>query len=106
MKNPRHRNHISLIYRKNNLLSIGTNHGKMHPEALRMGYKTPYLHSELDAYRKIKNLGYHNLTLINYRFKNNGLLGLSKPCPLCMMWCSEIFSKIWYTDENGAMVKL
>jgi hypothetical protein len=78
----------------------------MHPEALRMGYNIPYFHSELDAWRKIKNCNYKNLTLINYRFKNNGLLGLSKPCELCMMWCTEIFSKIWYTDKNGVMVKL
>jgi len=103
---PRHRMHISLIYRRNKLLAWGTNHTKMHPKALRMGYRTPYLHSELDAYRKVQHMGLKNLTLVNYRFKANGLIGLSKPCPICMLWCTEIFNKIFYSNNEGSLVKL
>lgn len=85
---------------------MGTNHGKMHPEALRKGYTSPYLHSELDAFRKIRFQDHKNLTLINYRFTITGKTAMSMPCPICMMWCKEVFNKIYYTNREGILTKL
>lgn len=96
----RHRAHISLIVRKNQLVAIGTNTWKTHPMTVQYGYMTPYMHSELDAYRKIK-VPMDRLELINFRFSKTGKLGMSRPCVYCMPWCSHIFDRIIYTNEKG-----
>lgn len=92
--------HVSLIVRKNQLLAVGTNSWKTHPKAVKYGYMYPFLHSELDAYRKIK-IPMDRLTLYNYRFSKTGKLGMSRPCKFCMPWCSQIFEKIVYSTHEG-----
>ena len=66
---PRQKKHISLIFHKKKLLSIGRNCFKTHPKAKEIGYAYEEMHSELDAYRKLqyKYRGL-KLTLINVRF--------------------------------------
>ena len=95
--------HISLILRKNELLSIGTNEWKTHPQTIKLGYKYPWLHSELDAYTKIKKENLDKLVLVNFRFSKTGKLGMAKPCKYCLPWCEQIFSNIIYSDENGTI---
>ena len=96
--------HISLILRKNELLAIGSNQWKTHPKTVELGYKYPWLHSELDAYTKLKNKKVDRLTLINLRYSKTGKLGMAKPCKYCMPWCLEIFDNILYSNENGNIV--
>lgn len=96
----RKRAHVSFIVKKNKIISIGTNAWKTHPKAVEYGYMLPYLHSELDAFRKLKHQE-KNLTLINFRLTKTEVLGMSKPCIYCMPWCSTVFDKIIYSDENG-----
>ena len=62
----REKQHVSLIVRKNQLIAVGANNWKTHPKAMEMGYMYPFLHSELDAYRKIKT-PMDRLTLYNFR---------------------------------------
>jgi hypothetical protein len=99
----RDRAHISLIVRKNRLLAVGTNNWKTHPKTAEYGYMYPYLHSELDAFRKIK-IPQDKLVLYNFRFSKTGRLGMSKPCKFCMPWCSHVFDRIIYSNEEGKIV--
>jgi hypothetical protein len=101
----RDRVHVSLVIRKNKLISVGTNNWKTHPKTVELGYMLPYLHSELDAVRKI-NTSLDKLTLINYRFSKTGHIGMSRPCKYCMPWCVNMFDKIYYTNEEGILVEL
>ena len=101
----RDRVHVSLVIRKNKLISVGTNNWKTHPRTVELGYMLPYLHSELDAVRKI-NTSLDKLTLINYRFSKTGHIGMSRPCKYCMPWCINMFDKIYYTNEEGILVEL
>ena len=101
----RDRVHVSLIVRKNKLIAVGTNNWKTHPKTVELGYMLPYLHSELDAFRKM-NGNFDKLVLMNYRFSKTGHIGMSKPCKFCMPWCINLFDKIFYTNEVGEMVEL
>jgi hypothetical protein len=97
---PRTFKHTSLILRRGNVVSIGTNHHRTHPLAKKYGYRFDEVHSELDAllrYRGPKN----NLVLVNYRLNNDGALRMSKPCSLCLPWCAGIFDKIYYSTPKG-----
>ena len=96
----REKQHVSLIVRKNQLIAVGANNWKTHPKAMEMGYMYPFLHSELDAYRKIKT-PMDRLTLYNFRFSKTGKLGMSRPCKFCMPWCAQIFDKIVYSTHEG-----
>jgi len=101
----RDRVHVSLVVRKNKLIAVGTNNWKTHPKTVELGYMLPYLHSELDAFRKM-NGNFDKLVLMNYRFSKTGHIGMSKPCKFCMPWCINLFDKIFYTNEVGEMVEL
>ena len=99
----REKAHVSLIVRKNQLVAVGANNWKTHPKAMAMGYMYPYLHSELDAFRKIK-VPMDRLCLYNYRFSKTGKLGMSRPCKFCMPWCTHVFDRITYSNEEGRVV--
>lgn len=99
---PRQKKHISLIYNKNRLISVGANYFKTHPKAQKLGYLYNEMHSELDAYRKVPYVHRNKrLTLINVRMNADGELRMSKPCPVCTGWCVEVFDEIYYTDNEG-----
>ena len=68
------------------------------------GYRYDEIHSELDAYRRIPRKFRNNLILLNYRFNKHGLLRISRPCPLCMPWCLEVFDGIYYSTSEGMMI--
>jgi len=99
---PRQKKHISLIFSKNRLVSVGANYFKTHPKAKKLGYLYNEMHSELDAYRKVpKYMKNKKLTLINVRMNADGELRMSRPCEVCSGWCIEIFDRIYYTDNEG-----
>ena len=100
----RTKKHISLILdKKGNVLSIGCNTFRTHPEAAKIGYRYNEVHSELDAFlrldRNVRNA--KDLILLNYRFNRFGDFRSSRPCVKCMPWCSAIFKTIIYTTNNG-----
>ena len=98
----RDRIHISLIVEKNEVLAVGTNNWKTHPKTIELGYAYPWLHSELDAFRKLK--GYQGkMDLINLRFSKTGKLGMAKPCKYCLPWCEQVFNRIIYSNEQGTI---
>mgnify|MGYP000910464837 CR=1 FL=1 len=96
------RRHVSLIFLRGRLISAGQNRrDKTHPLAEKYNYLFGCPHSELDAWTKIRHFDYDKLVLINYRFSNKSVLGMSKPCQHCMKWCEAIFHRMWYSTGNG-----
>ena len=96
----RPKKHVSIIIRKNEIMSIGTNKFKTHPMAKKYGYRFDEVHSELDALLKYKGPK-DNLKLFNFRFNSFGKTRMSKPCFLCNSWCSVIFDEIYYTTSTN-----
>lgn len=101
----REHKHVSLIFYKKKLLSIGTNNEKTNPKALRMGYWVATPHSELAAFNKVPYTMRDGLILLNFRFNNRGELRMSKPCSRCLPWTQAVFKEIWYSDDAG-MIQL
>tara|TARA_R100001015_G_C4609930_1_gene165242 strand:+ start:316 stop:684 length:369 start_codon:yes stop_codon:yes gene_type:complete len=100
IQNPRPKKHTSIILRKNEIVSVGTNLNRTHPLAKKYGYLFDEVHSELDALLRYKGPK-DNLILINYRFNRFGDMRMSKPCRKCTPWCVGVFDKIWYTTNQG-----
>jgi hypothetical protein len=102
------RTHFSFVLRKNKVLAVGQEHrGKTHPLALKYGYKYPTIHSELDAFRQLHKADIRDsLVLVNTRISTTGVVGMSRPCKYCIGWVTEIFDEIWYTNQEGVLVKL
>jgi hypothetical protein len=97
----RNHNHVSLILQEGKLHGVGTNKRKTHPLAMKYGYRSCELHSELDALLKIPRWDRYNLLLINFRFGPKGDIKLSKPCALCLPWCIQAFDEIYYSVPDG-----
>jgi len=79
---------------------------KSHPDAISKGYRFDEPHSELRAYQKVPyDLRSRNLTLVNFRFNKRGELRLSKPCAKCQLWCVSLFRNIYWSTDDGKIVK-
>lgn len=96
----RQKKHVSLVVRKGIVESVGTNQFKTHPLAKKYGYRYDEVHSELDALLKYKG-SKDGLTLVNFRFNSDGEMRMSKPCCLCLPWCTAVFNDIFYTTNDG-----
>jgi len=96
----RKQKHVSLIFRKNQIVSVGTNEFKTHPMAKQYGYRYDEVHSELDALIRYKGTK-DNLKLYNFRFNRFGQMRMSRPCSKCLPWCVAVFDEIWYTTNKG-----
>ena len=92
--------HVSIITYKNNFVTAGVNQMKTHPLAREYKYRFDEVHSELDAWLKIrdKNKPY---SLVNFRFGHNDEMRMARPCKLCMPWCKQIFKSIYYSTKHG-----
>ena len=98
----RQKKHISIIVHKKEIIAIGQNEYKTHPQSIKLGYRYPEMHSELDAYRKVpKSLRDKKLILLNFRFNRFGNFRNSKPCNVCSKWCENVFHNIYYTTDEG-----
>lgn len=82
-------------------MGIGINKRKTHPLAMKYGYRSCELHSELDALLKVPKNNREDLILLNFRFGPKGDMKLSKPCNLCLPWCMNTFKEIHYSVPNG-----
>ncbi len=100
VKIPRPKKHVSIIVRKNEIVSVGTNNFRTHPQAKQYGYLFDEVHSELDALLKYKGPK-DNLKLFNFRYNRFGDMRMSKPCCICLPWCDALFNQIWYTTNEG-----
>lgn len=100
----RPKKHVSVILRKNEIVSIGTNNFRTHPQAKKLGYRFDEVHSELDALLRYKGPK-DNLKLFNFRFNRFKNMRMSKPCCNCLPWCDALFDEIWYSTNEG-MIRL
>ena len=100
--------------KKGRILSIGKNnykktHTKMYlltKEAKRDHLNTIYLHAEIDAILKCRNLDLAYRILV-IRIRSNGKKGLAKPCPICETGISKTNIKILeYSDNNEEIVRI
>tara|TARA_R110002124_G_scaffold287115_1_gene470515 strand:- start:3044 stop:3409 length:366 start_codon:yes stop_codon:yes gene_type:complete len=96
----RPKKHVSIIVRKNELVSVGTNMFRTHPQAKKLGYRFEEVHSELDALLRYKGPK-DGLKLFNFRFNRFGDMRMSRPCKKCLPWCDVLFDDIWFTTDNG-----
>lgn len=105
--------HTTFILRKRKILSIGiNNYNSTHPRT--KNYPSRYkgtgyiagVHSEISSLIKLGYMNdYSNLTLVNIRIGNDGLIRNSAPC----LGCSQVlsgcnFKRIYYTTESGLWV--
>ena len=100
---PRPKKHVSLIVRKNEIVSVGTNTFRTHPMAKKHGYMFDEVHSELDALLRY-NGSMDGLKLVNFRFNRFEDMRMSRPCCKCLPWCEAIFKEIWYTTNEGMVL--
>jgi len=92
--------HVSIILYKSRPVAVGINKRKTHPLAASYKYRFDEVHSELDAWIKVKDKC-KKYTLVNFRFGYLNQWRMSRPCCLCMNWCKEIFNEIYYTTRHG-----
>tara|TARA_R100000664_G_C2709940_1_gene107124 strand:+ start:369 stop:752 length:384 start_codon:yes stop_codon:yes gene_type:complete len=94
--------HVSIIIRDNKILAAEANGFEVPNAYAYRGYRS--LHSEIHAFMKVNQR--KNLTLYNFRFNNQGKLRMAKPCNICMPWCEAVFEHIYYSTNEGLVVKL
>jgi len=94
--------HVSVILRNNKILAAEANGFEVPSSYAYRGYRS--LHSEIHAFMKVKQR--QDLVLYNFRFNNQGNLRIAKPCKLCLPWCETIFKDIYYSTDEGTVVKL
>ncbi len=100
---PRPKKHVSIIIRKNEIVSVGTNNFRTHPQAKKLGYRFEEVHAELDALLRYKGPK-DNLKLFNFRFNRFSDMRMSKPCVNCLPWCEALFDEIWYSTNEGIVI--
>ncbi len=100
---PRRRKHLSLILANDQVVAVGDSLYKSHPISIKLGYEDfMSLHSEASAFTRLPyHLRSSSLTLINMRFNRYGQQRNSRPCEVCMRWCSELFEDMFYTTNDG-----
>lgn len=92
--------HVSIIIQGKSIVGIGMNGYKTHSITAKAGYRGNLIHSEIDAYSKIRHrIG--SFVLVNFRFNRKGDLRNSMPCKYCLPWCLEVFDEIWYSTDDG-----
>ena len=103
--------HVTIAFKKKQILSIGVNKYKTHPKNLnynyisRLGNNRSHLvgiHSELDAVRKLKVIDCSNITFYVIRIDKFGNPNYSKPCSGCLDVFKDVgYKKIFYTNHEG-----
>ncbi len=84
---------------------------------LATGYNHKFQHAEDDAIRKLETMSVRRdrkltgLTMYSFRWRKGGTWGNARPCVICWHNITRLngmysFSAVYYTDDNGALVKL
>lgn len=96
----RKKKHVSVVLCKGVPISVGVNRNKTHPTAAKYRYPFDEVHSELDAWLKVKDKS-KEYSLLNFRFGCNNEWRMARPCSLCFPWCRSVFNEVFYTTRNG-----
>lgn len=97
--------HYSYLFQAGRLVSVGMN---------RMGEAPVWypdnaiVHSEVDAWRKAKNIldNSQSLEILNLRFNRFGDMRMSKPCPCCHTLLTEIGCKRMYFSTDVGIARM
>lgn len=99
--------HCSAILLNQEVMAVGFNRYKTSQIAYEFGYLFGEYHAELDALIKVHGeivkFQRKDLTLINFRINRFSNLGMSRPCPKCIRWASNLFGTFVYTDIDGGI---
>jgi hypothetical protein len=98
--------HVSIIIINKSIAAIGVNGRKSHPLVIPYGRYRTLLHSEQDAFIKVRHISDKGKVLINFRFNRNLKLMLARPCADCQTWVFDEFSNIYYSDNDGKIRRL
>ena len=105
--------HLTAIYDKNKLVSLGYNdYNKPYPEKrfnlkyipykCTNGQYIPCRHSEVEAALLSNKLDFSDYMWMNVRINNSGKLDFSKPCPNCLRLIKEQlgYRNIYYFNQQ------
>ena len=103
----KHYVHYSFAVVDGSVVVVGTNKSAVPP--VHFGYNSrvpePKIHSELDAYRKLRkcvSISKTDWELVNVRVNRSGEMKKSKPCSVCAEWLQSVGCKgVTYTTESG-----
>lgn len=103
--------HISCLFERTKILSIGRNTAKTHPINIRnnvdkfdIGIKNccSELNCVLKAKKKYSNLNFSRLTLVNVRINKNGQITMARPCGSCESLIAFLgLKKVFFTNSYG-----
>jgi len=105
--------HLTFALKNRKIISIGMNNcKKTHPKNRFLNHIDPvtkehygsnsHIHSELDCILKLRKTDCRDLTFVNIRIDNNGLLNLSKPCRGCNSLLKQVgFKRLYYSTGKG-----
>jgi deoxycytidylate deaminase len=95
--------HIAFIFKGNNILSIGVNSKKTHPQIKKYGYQDfSRLHAELAAAIKFGKTDCRKYSLAVLRIDRNGEFNQSKPCECCSNMLNQLnFKNVYFTNSEG-----
>lgn len=110
--------HLSFIWYKNRLVSVGQNtikthtHHKFNPKINTEGEnvsefkKTCSEFNSLNKIRRLTNIPFSKCTLINIRINRNGQLSNSRPCVSCDSLLNYLnIKEIFFTNNEGLFEK-
>lgn len=102
--NPFRCKHFSFIVQRSNILAVGQNQQwQTHPIAQEFGHKFSSVHSELDAWIKIRhrNVDLSKCRLINVRINRFEDVKISRPCVCCSNLLQSFGLTDWTWTLNG-----
>lgn len=71
------------------------------------GYNHNGIHAEMMALKQLFPNDARGYTLWSFRWRKDGSWGNSKPCEKCQLAIKYMLvKKVFYTDDNGQLVKL
>jgi len=94
--------HVSFIFQKNKIYSIGVNSFKTHTRAKQLGYKGNAIHAELSSVLKfgLEDCSRYNIAVL--RISRENKLAMSKPCYHCNKLIETLnFKRVFYTNKFG-----
>ena len=101
LDNDRHYHLSAILRRKGRVIAIGENTNKTHPRFKRRypdGTVAAHMHAEMNVLRFARP----GDDIEVMRFRNNGTIGMAKPCTYCMRYLRDAqIRNVRYTDHEG-----
>jgi tRNA(Arg) A34 adenosine deaminase TadA len=96
----------AVLVRGKSVIRKATNQEKTHPFKIRHHPDRAYkgLHAEVAALRGLRPYDVAGADLYVFRLKADGSSGLSKPCPVCMWFLTDMkIDRVYYSLNSGGV---